>query len=76
MARKQAMKPMREEEIQVYGALGRKVAEESTGTGRQKQNSKLWADAAKVRSCPTRHQNACDILIFRISHQRKKQRAR
>jgi hypothetical protein len=56
MARKQAMKPMREEEIPVYVALGRKVAEESTGTGRQKQNSKLWADAAKATlSDPARH---------------------
>jgi hypothetical protein len=57
MARKQAMKPMRDEEIPVYVALGRKVAEEGTGTERQKQNAKLWADAAKVTlSDPLRHQ--------------------
>ena len=57
MARKQAMKPMRDEEIPVYVALGRKIAEEGTGTERQKQNAKLWADAAKVTlSDPLRHQ--------------------
>ena len=56
MARKQAMKPMRDEEIPVYIALGRKVAEEGTGTERQKQNARLWADAAKVTlSDPARH---------------------
>jgi hypothetical protein len=34
----------------------RKVAEEGTGTERQKQNAKLWADAAKVTlSDPLRH---------------------
>ena len=48
MARKRAMKPMRDEEIPVFVALGRKVAEEGSGTERQKQNAKLWADAAKV----------------------------
>ena len=56
MARKQAMAPMQDEEIPVYVALGRKVAEEGTGTERQKQNAKLWADAAKVTlSDPARH---------------------
>ena len=56
MARKQAMKPMRDEDIPVYVALGRKVAEEGTGTERQKQNARLWADAAKVTlSDPARH---------------------
>ena len=56
MARKQAMTPMRDEEIPVYVALGRKIAEEGTGTERQKQNAKLWADAAKVTlSDPLRH---------------------
>jgi hypothetical protein len=56
MARKKAMTPMRDEEIPVYVALGRKVAEEGTGTERQKQNAKLWADAAKVTlSDPARH---------------------
>src|SRR6266851_257677 len=34
MARKTAMTPMRDEEIPVYVALGRKVAEEGTGTER------------------------------------------
>ena len=29
-------------------ALGRKIAEEGSGTERQRQNAKLWADAAKV----------------------------
>jgi hypothetical protein len=48
MARKQATKPMRDEDIPVYVALGRKIAEEGSGTERQKQNAKLWADAAKV----------------------------
>jgi hypothetical protein len=56
MARKQTTKPMRDEEIPIYVALGRKVAEEGTGTERQKQNAKLWADAAKVTlSDPARH---------------------
>jgi hypothetical protein len=37
-------------------ALGRKVAEEGTGTARQKENAKLWADAARVTlSDPTSH---------------------
>jgi hypothetical protein len=48
MARKKPMQPIRDEEIPVYVALGRKVAEEGPGTERQKQNAKLWADAAKV----------------------------
>jgi hypothetical protein len=56
MARKRATAPMRDEEIPVYIALGRKVAEEGTGTERQQQNAKLWADAAKVTlSDPARH---------------------
>ncbi len=56
MARKQAMPAMRDEEIPVYVALGRKIAAEGTGTERQKQNAKLWADAAKVTlSDPLRH---------------------
>ena len=56
MARKRAMKPMRDEEIPVFVALGRKVAEEGSGTERQKQNAKLWADAAKVTlGDPLRH---------------------
>ncbi len=56
LARKEAMKPMRHEDIPVYIALGRKVAEDGTGTERQKQNAKLWADAAKVTlSDPGRH---------------------
>jgi hypothetical protein len=56
MARKEAMAPMRDDEIPVYVALGRKVAEEATGTERQKQNAELWADAAKVTlGDPDRH---------------------
>ena len=56
MARKKARMPMRDEDIPVYVALGRKVAEEGTGTERQKENAKLWADAAKVTlSDPARH---------------------
>ena len=56
MARKQAMTPMRDEEIPVYVALGRKINEEGTATERQKQNARLWADAAKVTlSDPARH---------------------
>src|ERR1700753_938845 len=56
MARKKARAPMRDEDIPVYIALGRKVAEEGTGTERQKENAKLWADAAKVTlSDPARH---------------------
>ena len=56
MARKQATRPMRDEEIPIFIALGRKVAEEGTGTERQKQNAKLWAEAAKVTlSDPQRH---------------------
>ena len=56
MARKQTMKPMRDEDIPVYVALGRKIAEEGSATERQKQNARLWADAAKVTlSDPERH---------------------
>jgi hypothetical protein len=56
MARKQAMKAMRDDDIPVFIALGRKIAEEGTGTERQKQNAKLWADAAKVTlGDPLRH---------------------
>ena len=56
MARKQGTKPLDDEEIPVFVALGRKIAEEGTGTERQKQNAKLWADAAKVTlSDPARH---------------------
>jgi len=56
MERKRAVKPMRDEDIPVYVALGRKVAEEGTGTERQKQNARLWADAAKATlSDPARH---------------------
>ena len=37
-------------------ALGRQIAEEGTGTERQKQNARLWADAAKVTlGDPQRH---------------------
>jgi hypothetical protein len=47
---------MRDEDIPVYIALGRKIAEEGSGTERQKQNAKLWADAARVTlSDPERH---------------------
>jgi len=56
MARKTAAKPMRDDDIPVFVALGRKIAEEGTGTERQKQNAKLWADAARVTlSDPARH---------------------
>jgi hypothetical protein len=56
MARKKVMPPLRDEEIPLYVALGRKIAEEGTGTERQKQNAKLWTDAAKVTlSDPGRH---------------------
>ena len=56
LARKKAAKPMLDEDIPVCIALGRKVAEEGTGTDRQKQNAKLWADAAKVTlGDPDRH---------------------
>ena len=47
---------MPDAEIPIYIALGRKVAEEGTGTERQKQNAKLWADAAQVTlNDPGRH---------------------
>ena len=56
MARKKAARPMRDDDIPVFVALGRKIAEEGTGTERQKQNAKLWADAAKVTlNDPARH---------------------
>jgi hypothetical protein len=56
MARKKTMPPLRDEDIPVYVALGRKVAEEGTGTERQTQNARLWANAAKVTlGDPTRH---------------------
>jgi len=38
--------PMRDEEIPVYVALGPQVAREHRYR-RQKQNAKLWADAAR-----------------------------
>jgi hypothetical protein len=56
MARKRGMKPMADAEIPVFIALGRKVAEEGTGTERQKANAKAWADAAKVAAAdPDKH---------------------
>ena len=62
MARKPAVRDMRDEEIPVYVALGRKIAEEGSGTERQKQNAKLWADAAKVTlSDPLRHNPKASI---------------
>jgi hypothetical protein len=48
MARKKGAKPMADAEIPTFVALGRKVAEEGTGTERQKENAKAWAAAAKV----------------------------
>ena len=67
MARKQAMKPMRDEDIPVYVALGRKIAEQGTGTERQKQNARLWAEEAQRRdqawdADPTMGRPAADVL--------------
>jgi hypothetical protein len=61
MARKQGMKPMTDAEIPLFIALGRKVAEEGTGTERQKENAKAWAEAAKVAAAdPNRHSSAAE----------------
>jgi alkanesulfonate monooxygenase SsuD/methylene tetrahydromethanopterin reductase-like flavin-dependent oxidoreductase (luciferase family) len=59
MARKQTAKPMTDADIPVFVALGRKVAEEGTGTERQKANAQAWAEAAKVAAAdPNRHSAA------------------
>jgi hypothetical protein len=56
MARKQGMKPLADADIPVFVALGRKVAEEGTGTERQKASQQAWAEAAKVfASDPDKH---------------------
>jgi len=65
MARKQMTKPMRDEEIPVYVALGRKVAEEGTGTERQKQNAQAvgrcrQGDAERSRA--PRHQDLRNVV--------------
>ena len=63
---------MRDEEIPVYVALGRKVAEEGTGTERQKQNARLWADAAKVTlNDPARHVTKTSVSQALLIHQRE-----
>ena len=62
------MKPLADAEIPVFIALGRKVAEEGSGTERQKANAKAWADAAKVAAAdPNRHAGMHPALtgIFR-----------
>ena len=46
--RERFIKPLADAEIPSFVALGRKVAEEGTGTERQKENAKAWAAAAKV----------------------------
>ncbi|HYM32853.1 MAG TPA: LLM class flavin-dependent oxidoreductase [Candidatus Cybelea sp.] len=48
MARKRAVKPMTDDEIPTFVALGRKIAEEGKATEQQKRNQKLWAEAAQV----------------------------
>jgi alkanesulfonate monooxygenase SsuD/methylene tetrahydromethanopterin reductase-like flavin-dependent oxidoreductase (luciferase family) len=48
MARKQRMAAMKDSEIPVYVALGRKIAESGGGTERQRANAKAWEAAAKV----------------------------
>ena len=48
MARKQAMKPLTDEEIPKFVALGRKIAEEGKATEQQKLNQKRWSEAAQV----------------------------
>ena len=59
MARKQTAKPMTDADIPVFVALGRKVAEEGTGTERQKANAQAYAEAAKVAAAdPNRHNAA------------------
>ena len=48
MARKQRMAAMKDAEIPVFVALGRKIAETGGGTERQKASAKAWEEAAKV----------------------------
>jgi alkanesulfonate monooxygenase SsuD/methylene tetrahydromethanopterin reductase-like flavin-dependent oxidoreductase (luciferase family) len=48
MARKQCMAAMKDSEIPVYVALGRKIAESGGGTERQRANAKAWEAAAQV----------------------------
>jgi alkanesulfonate monooxygenase SsuD/methylene tetrahydromethanopterin reductase-like flavin-dependent oxidoreductase (luciferase family) len=48
MARKQRMAAMKDSEIPVYVALGRKIAESGGGTERQRANAKAWEAAAQV----------------------------
>ena len=48
MARKQRMAAMKDDEIPVFVALGRKIAETGGGTERQKASAKAWEEAAKV----------------------------
>ena len=56
MARKPARPALRDEDIPVFVALGRRIAEQGGGTERQKQNAELWKEAAKVTlTDPARH---------------------
>ncbi len=48
MARKQRMAALKDSEIPVYVALGRKIAESGAATEQQKANAKAWEAAAKV----------------------------
>ena len=56
LARKPRMAALADDEIPVFTALGRKVAEAGDATERQKANAKAWEAAAKVTlSDPNRH---------------------
>lgn len=48
LARKQRMAALSDDEIPVYVALGRRIAETGGGTERQKANAKAWEAAAKI----------------------------
>lgn len=56
LARKQKMAVLPDDQIPLYIALGRKIAESGGGTERQRANAKAWEAASKVTLAdPNRH---------------------
>ncbi len=56
MARKERRHALSDDEIPVFVALGRRIAEQGKATEQQKANQKLWAQAAQVTlNDPLRH---------------------
>jgi alkanesulfonate monooxygenase SsuD/methylene tetrahydromethanopterin reductase-like flavin-dependent oxidoreductase (luciferase family) len=61
MARKRYMPALADADIPVFTALGRTITESGGGTERQRQNAKLWEEAAKVTlTDPKRHGSAAE----------------